>query len=84
MVFAPVFKSCLHMSIQREQNKVMLFKSLSLQVVCINTVPVGRIYHLFQAETQPGVCTQQQSSGSLMAAAHGLGYAKALHGPCSN
>lgn len=26
MVFAPIFKSCLHLSIQKEQNKVMLFK----------------------------------------------------------
>lgn len=84
MVFAPAFRSCLHMSIQREQNKVMLFKGLSLQTVHTNAVPVGRIFHLFQAETQPGVCTQQQSRDSLVAAARGLGYAESLHSPCSN
>lgn len=69
MVLAFVFKSCLHMSIQREQNKVMLFKSLNWWTVHVNTVPVGRIYHLFQAATPPGVCPWQRSSDSLVVAA---------------
>lgn len=59
------------MSIQREQNKVMLFKSLSLQMVRDNTVPVGRIYHLFEAEThtawglRPAAEQQQPRGGCL-------------------
>jgi len=82
-VFAPVIKSCLNMSIQREQSKVMLCKSLSLQTVHVNTVPGGRIYHLFQAEAEPGVCIWQQSRDSLVAAGDGLGCVDSLCSPCS-
>lgn len=48
MVFAPIFKSCLCLSIQKEQNKVMLFKHVSI-------VHMGRIDHLFQAVTWSGL-----------------------------
>lgn len=53
------------MYVQREQNRIMSFKSFSLQMVHVNAVPVGRICHSLQAEAQSAVHTSQQSSDSL-------------------
>lgn len=80
MVFAPAFKICLHMSIQRTQNKVMLFKSLSLQVVHVNTE--ARITIFFQLKHILG--SEQQSLDSPVTAAHGLGCVESLHRHWSN
>lgn len=55
MVFAPVFKSCLHFSIQKEQNKVMLFEHVSI-------VHVGNTDHLFQAVTRPGFALSSRAA----------------------
>lgn len=55
MVFAPIFTSCLHLSIQKEQNKVMLFKHVSV-------VHMGRIDHRFQAVTRPGFALSSRAA----------------------
>lgn len=57
MVFAPIFKSCLCLSIQKEQNKVMLFKHVSI-------VHMGRIDHLFQAVTWPGFALSSRAAAA--------------------
>lgn len=58
MVFAPIFKSRLHLSIQKEQNKVILFKHVSI-------AHMGRIEHLFQAITWPGFALSSRAAPAL-------------------
>lgn len=58
MVFAPIFKSDLHLSIQKEKNKVMLFKHVSI-------AHMGRTDHLLQAVTWPGFALSSRAAPAL-------------------
>ena len=53
------------MYVQREQNRIISFKSFSLQTVHVNAVPGGRICHSLWAEAWSAVHIPQQSSDSL-------------------
>lgn len=55
MVFAPIFKSSLHLSLQKQQNKVMLFKH-------VGTTFIGSTDHLFQAVTWPGAALSSRAA----------------------